>query len=134
MQEAFLGLHRRWQFLSSPDKALPYLRSSVLNGCRSARRRAGAGPPTTQQPPAPSAEPSAPSAEAAALVSDERRQVIAGLQRLPARQREALMLRFYLNLPDAQIAIQMGISQSTVRSTMHRALAALGVELTEASS
>ena len=44
---------------------------------------------------------------------------------LPARQREVLVLRFYLDLSEGQIAAQMGIGQSTVRSSAHRALATL---------
>lgn len=56
VQEAFLGLHRRWQLLSQPQKALPYLRSSVLNGCRSVRRVAARPqrPRISRQPIRPS--------------------------------------------------------------------------------
>jgi len=57
--------------------------------------------------------------------------VLAGLQRLPARQREALVLRFYLELAEPEIAQTMGISQGTVKSTTSRALAALGRILRE---
>ena len=57
--------------------------------------------------------------------------VIDALRHLPDRQRQALVLRFYLDLSDAQIARDMGISQGTVRSTTYRALAALGVALKE---
>jgi RNA polymerase sigma factor (sigma-70 family) len=52
--------------------------------------------------------------------------VLAALRRLPDRQREALVLRFYLELSEAEIAQAMGISQGTVKSTVSRALAALG--------
>jgi hypothetical protein len=45
VQEAFAGLHRRWGRLSDPAKAVFYLRSSVLNGCRTVLRRAGSAPP-----------------------------------------------------------------------------------------
>jgi RNA polymerase sigma factor (sigma-70 family) len=48
------------------------------------------------------------------------------LRRLPDRQREVLVLRFYLDEPETEIARVMGISQSTVRSTAHRALVKLG--------
>ena len=51
----------------------------------------------------------------------------------PDRQREALVLRFYLDLPDEEIARVMGIRQSTVRSTAHRGLEALGRDLRETS-
>ena len=52
--------------------------------------------------------------------------MLAALRRLPARQREALVLRYYLDLPEAEIAESMGISLGTVKSTVSRALAALG--------
>ena len=47
VQEAFAGLYRRWDKLSDPGKALPYVRSSVLNGCRSQLRRHGRAPAVT---------------------------------------------------------------------------------------
>ena len=53
--------------------------------------------------------------------------------RLPHRQREVLVLRFYSDLTDEQIARVMGIRQSTVRSAAHRALEALGQALRETS-
>jgi RNA polymerase sigma factor (sigma-70 family) len=71
-------------------------------------------------------DPPAESAEAAALVSEEHRQVITAIRGLPARQREALILRYYLDLNEEEIARSMGISRGTVKSTTSRALAALG--------
>jgi RNA polymerase sigma-70 factor (sigma-E family) len=125
VQEAFGGLYRRWDQLLDADRALQYVRSSVLNGCRSAlRRRRAQGIQAAHQP-------AAVSAETAALASEERREVMRALRRLPDRQREVLVLRFYLDQPEAAIAQAMGISQSTVRSTAHRALAALGRLLKE---
>ena len=125
VQDAFCGLYAHWSRLSDPGKALPYLRSSVLNGCRNQRRRrhrAGRGPTGWGN-----AEP----AESAVLLAEEHRQVLAGLQRLPARQREALVLRFYVDLAEPEIAQAMGISRGTVKSTTSRALAALGRILRE---
>ena len=126
VQDAFGGLYRRWDQLSDKERALQYLRSSVLNGCRSALRRlrrADVGG-VAQPPPAASAE-------AAVLTSEERREVMRALRLLPDRQREVLVLRFYLDQPEAAIAQAMGISQSTVRSTAHRALVKLGQLLGE---
>jgi RNA polymerase sigma-70 factor (sigma-E family) len=128
VQEAFTGLYRRWAELSDPAKALPYVRSSVLNASRSQLRRLGARPPGAGQAPPP-----AVSAEAAALSGEDRREVLNALRRLPGRQREVLVLRFYLDLPEPEIAAAMGIGPSTVRSTAHRALAALGRMLEEQS-
>jgi RNA polymerase sigma-70 factor (sigma-E family) len=123
VQEAFCGLYRRWQHLADPDKALPYLRASVLNGCRSVQRRTWRETQPHVLMPRDSVDPS--------LTSDERRVLIDAMRHLPDRQREALVLHFYLDMSDAQIASEMGISLGTVRSTTHRALVALGVALKE---
>ncbi len=132
VQEAFLGLYRRWPHLDDQAKALQYVRSAVLNGCRSALRSSR----NSQSGPAPETSahhPPASSAESAVLTAEERRQIIAALRLLPSRQREVLALRFYLDLPDDQIAAAMNIRQSTVRSTAYRGLTALGRALRESS-
>jgi RNA polymerase sigma-70 factor (sigma-E family) len=128
VQEAFTGLYRRWDHLASSDRALGYARSSVLNGCRSRlrarlrdQRLAASGPPA----------PDAASAEQAVLIGEEHAAVLAALRRLPTRQREALVLRYYLDLSEAEIATSMGIGKGTVKSTTSRALAALGRLLEE---
>jgi RNA polymerase sigma-70 factor (sigma-E family) len=127
VQEAFGGLYRRWDHVSDKDRALQYVRSAVLNGCRSAlRRRRGLDGGALD------AEHEV-SAEAAVLSGEERREVMRALRRLPDRQREVLVLRFYLDEPEAEIARAMGISPSTVRSTAHRALTKLGRLLGETS-
>ena len=129
VQEAFCGLYRRWHSLSDTGKALSYVRSSVINGCRTVlrrRRRQGGLDPSTGDPPGESAE-------AAALISEEHRRVLTAIRRLPARQREALVLRFYLDLDEEEIAASMRISRGTVKSTTSRALAALGRILGEQS-
>jgi RNA polymerase sigma-70 factor (sigma-E family) len=120
VQDAFCGLYRNWGRLADPSSALSYVRSSVLNGCRSVlRRRARGDLVTMYQPPTVSAE-------ASVLSREERQEVLSAVRRLPGRQREALVLRFYLDLPDPEIARVMGIRPSTVRSATHRALKALG--------
>ena len=125
VQEAFCGLYRRWDRLRDSTRAVYYLRSSVLNGCRSVlRHRSSRRGRTLEQPPALSAE-------AAVLGGEEREEVIRAVIGLPHRQREVLVLRYYCDLPDEQIASVMRIRQSTVRSTAHRALEALGRVLKE---
>jgi RNA polymerase sigma factor (sigma-70 family) len=99
----------------------------VLNGCRSLQRRR-AGPRTQPDDGQP-----AVSAEAAVITGEERREVMRALRRLPARQREALVLRYYLDLSAGEIAATMGIGPSSVRSATHRALASLGRMLRESS-
>ena len=130
VQEAFCGLYRRWHSLADTGKALAYVRSSVINGCRTVLRRRlrqrGADPVTGDQP--------GESAEAVALISEEHRQVLTAMQRLPSRQREVLVLRFYLDLDEAETAASMRISRGTVKSTTSRALAALGRILGEQQS
>jgi RNA polymerase sigma-70 factor (sigma-E family) len=121
VQDAFGALYRRWEHLADPDKAASYVRSAVLNGCRSelrrrirAERRAAPGP----------VAPDPVSAEVTDLI--ERWEMQAALMRLSARQREALVLRFYGELSEAEIAASMRISRGTVKSTTSRALRALG--------
>jgi RNA polymerase sigma-70 factor (sigma-E family) len=125
VQEAFCGLYRRWPHLSDPAKSLPYVRSAVLNGCRSVIRR------RSRQDGWTAAEPAAASAEYDALVGEEHRQVLQAVRTLPRRQREALMLRYFADLDVPEIARAMGISPGTVKSTTSRALAALGRQLRE---
>lgn len=128
VQDAYCGLYRRWRHLHDPSRALPYLRSAVLNGCRSQLRARGRA---RRQPPdglvlGGSVAASAASAEEDVLLAEEHREVLTALRGLPPRQREALVLRFYLGLDEPDIAAAMGISTGTVKSTTSRALAALG--------
>ncbi|HEX6527195.1 MAG TPA: SigE family RNA polymerase sigma factor [Streptosporangiaceae bacterium] len=125
VQDAFAGLYRRWHALSDTGKALSYVRSSVLNGARSALRQRARQPASPGDPAAESADPATESAETAALLSEEHREVLAAIRRLPDRQREALVLRYYLELDEEDIAQSMGISRGTVKSTTSRAIAAL---------
>ena len=130
VQEAFCGLYRRWDQLGDKGKALSYVRSATLNGCRSElrhriRNERRGSPPASRAGTA--------SAEHAALIGEEHDQVLGALRRLPDRQREALVLRFYLDLTEPEIAAAMGISHGTVKSTTSRALAALGRLLEEAA-
>jgi RNA polymerase sigma-70 factor (sigma-E family) len=123
VQEAFCGLYRRWAHLSDPAKSLPYVRSAVLNGCRTVIRR------RSRHDGRLAAEPAAASAEHDALLGEEHRAVIQGVRKLPPRQREALVLRYFMDLDVAEIAQSMGISPGTVKSTLSRGIAALGLML-----
>jgi RNA polymerase sigma-70 factor (sigma-E family) len=130
VQEAFCGLYRRWSTLADTGKAIAYVRSSVLNGCRTVLRRQTRARGRADSQPAP---PPGISAEAAAISLEERQQVLHALRRLPPRQREALVLRFYLDLSPEESAATMGIGPGSVRSAIHRGLESLGRMLQEQS-
>ena len=127
VQDAFLGLYRQWGALADPSRALAYVRSSVLNGCRTVLRR------NSRYKRIVLAEATFESAEARALAGEEHREVMAAIRKLPDRQREALVLRFYLGVCEEETARAMGISRGTVKSATSRALAALGRMLKEES-
>jgi RNA polymerase sigma factor (sigma-70 family) len=97
----------------------------VLNGCRTAIKR-------RSRPGIPAGRP-LESAEAAVLLGEEHRAVLAAIRRLPARQREALLLRYYVDLTEGQTAEAMRVSRGAVKSATSRALAALGRMLKEES-
>jgi RNA polymerase sigma-70 factor (sigma-E family) len=126
VQEAFLGLYRRWPALKDPERALAYARSSVLNGCRMALRAR-----FRRDKIAVAAPDDIESAEATALLGEASREVIAALGRLPARQREAVVLRYYLDMTENQAAQAMRVSRGTVKSATSRGLAALARLLKE---
>lgn len=127
VQEAFCGLYAAWNRLPSHDKIGGYLRVSVLNGCRSAIRR-------SRRIPWLGPLPTAASAEADAISGEERRAAVAAIRRLPPRQREALVLRYFADLSLNEIAQAMGVSTGTVKSTTARGLAALERMLREDES
>jgi RNA polymerase sigma-70 factor (sigma-E family) len=131
VQDAFLGLHRRWAHLADTDKALAYVRASVLNGCRLAYRRRARHDSVL---PAVLDLSEAASAEATALLAEEHREVLAALRRLPARQREAVVLRYYLDMTEHQAAQAMRVSRGTVKSATSRGIAALARLLNEDSA
>ena len=126
VQDAFLGLYRRWSALHDADKALGYLRSSVLNGCRSVHRVRFRRQGITLDAP-----PDSMSAEDIAVLGEANREVLAGIRRLPGRQRETLLCRFYLEMSEEETARAMGVSRGTVKSATSRAIAALGRMLKE---
>ena len=102
------------------EKALSYLRQSVVNRSRSVLRHR-----MVVDKNAPKPAPDMPSAEHGAIAALERSAVGAALRARPARQREALVLRYYGDLSEAQIASAMGISRGAVKSHTARAMAAL---------
>ena len=126
VQDAFLALYRRWPTLKDPDRALAYARASVLNGCRMVHRANSRHDGITLAAP-----DDTESAEETALLGEASREVLAALHRLPARQREAVVLRYYLDMTEDQAAQAMRVSRGTVKSATSRGLAALGRLLKE---
>ena len=125
VQEAFLGLYKRWSRLRNTGSAAGYLRTSVLNGCRTVLRS------RARRYDRSVAELPWESAEATALVGEECRHLLMAIRALPPRQREALVLRYYLDLSEEETARSMGIGRGTVKSATSRALAALGQRMQE---
>jgi RNA polymerase sigma-70 factor (sigma-E family) len=124
--DAFVALHRRWSGLQDPQAAHAYLRASVVNGSRSVRRHRDVEV-RHRQPGAP--EPAGP--EERAVRADEDARVMSALRRLPRRQQEVLVLRYYADASEAEIADALGISRGAVKSHAHRGVSALRQALTE---
>jgi len=124
VMDSFIAMHGAWRRLQDDEKALAYLRHSVVNRSRSVMRHR-----MVADRNAPKPAPDMPSAEQGALTLLERTAVVRALRSLPPRQREALVLRYYGDLSEAQIAAAMGISRGAVKSHTARAIASLRVVL-----
>jgi len=124
VQDAFVAMHGGWQRLRDTEKALAYLRQAVVNRSRSVLRHRTVVDKNLQKAP-----PDMPSAEHGAMVLLERHAVVAALRDLPDRQREAIVLRYYADLSEADIAATMRISRGAVKSHTSRGMAALRAAL-----
>lgn len=125
VQDVFAGL-LDGKRLREPDAALGYLRTGVVNRSRSALRRR-----KTVRAYTPPGEVPRDGPDDLALLGEEHREVLAALQALPARQREVLVLRYWSDLSEADIAETLGIARGTVKSAASRALATLERALEE---
>lgn len=127
VQEAFIRVHRSLGggAVRSP---LAYLRQTVINLARSEVRRR-----LVRLRHAPRPMPDAASAEEGAYAAISRQEVIRALRRIPARQREAVVLRYWADLPEAEIAELMGVSTGAVKGYISRAMSRLGLLLKESS-
>jgi RNA polymerase sigma factor (sigma-70 family) len=101
VQDAFAAVHSRWHMLPGTDAALAYLHRSVVRQSRSAPPRAAAD----------AGEPGS--------------AVVSALRALPARQREVMVLRYFADLPEAEIAAATGMSMAAVRNHAARAMSSL---------
>ncbi|MGA4668848.1 sigma factor-like helix-turn-helix DNA-binding protein [Propionibacteriaceae bacterium Y1923] len=102
VQEALLATHQRRRHFDTLEQAEVYLRVAVVNRTRAVRR---ADPPTTRT-----------------------QEILARVAALPQRQREVLVLRYFLGLGDPDIAATLGISRSAVASHGHRGVLAIGAQ------
>ena len=128
VQDAFIAMHDGWHRLKDTEKALAYLRQAVVNRSRSVLRHR-----VVVEKNAPKPAPDMPSAEHGAMALLERSAVIAALRDLPARQREAIVLRYYADLSEADIAAAMEISRGAVKSHTARGMASLKAALEQDS-
>jgi len=139
VQDAFVAMHRAWRHLPGCDKAVPYLRQAVVRRSRSrraARRCPGAARPGrgSARPGRGAWRPDAPTGGQRAISTQPApglaaAGLAAALRALPARQREALVLRYYADMPDSQIATAMGINARAVSSYVARGISSLRVPL-----
>jgi RNA polymerase sigma-70 factor (sigma-E family) len=120
VQEAFIRVHSARRRLRDPDKTLAYLRQTVVNLSRSTLRRRIMGLRLLQKP-----MPDAASAEEGAYDALERDELILALRGLQRRQREVLVLRYFSDMTEAQVADTLGISVGSVKAYGSRGLAAL---------
>jgi RNA polymerase sigma-70 factor (sigma-E family) len=120
VMEAFTSLYRRWTAIRDPAEAHRYVRSSVLNGARSQlrrrrlRRRHESGSPQQEA-----------ARDGHETNESDRSTVTQLLATLPYRQRQVLVLRYFVDLTEAQIAYELGVSPGSVKTHASRGLAAL---------
>lgn len=120
VQDAFEQLYRRWGSLRDPQAAVAYLNRSVVNGSRSRIRRRF----TERSFTFPDAG-TVDSAESLGVGNRQRDDLVAAVRDLPQRQREVIVLRYYLDLSEEQIAAWLGVSTGSVKKHAHRATATL---------
>ncbi|WP_051779697.1 RNA polymerase sigma factor [Streptomyces sp. NRRL S-241] len=121
VQDAFTALYRRHgEQITEVDNALGYLRTAVVNTSRSVLRRR-----RTVRAWTPPAAADIPSAEEHVVLDEAHREVLAALGRLTPRRRQVLVLRYWADLSEAEIAATLGISRGAVKSNASRGLDAL---------
>jgi RNA polymerase sigma-70 factor (sigma-E family) len=128
VQDAFAAMHDAWHRFGDPEEALAYLRQAVVNRSRSVLRHRIIADTNRSWAP-----PDMPSAERGALVLLESEAALAALRGLPVRQREAILLRYYADLSEDQIAAVMGISRGAVKNHTARGMAALRAAVEQAT-
>ncbi|MFE2168162.1 SigE family RNA polymerase sigma factor [Streptomyces sp. NPDC059447] len=129
VQEAFIRVHSARNRVRDRDKTLAYLRQTVVNLSRSALRRRILGLKLLSKP-----MPDMASAEEGAYDQLERDDLIRAMRGLQRRQREVLVLRYFADMTEAQVAETLGISLGSVKAYGSRGIAALRVAMEAAQS
>ena len=125
VQEAFLRTFAGWARIRQPERASWYLRTTVVNLCRSRMRRR-----TTEDRGNRTVWASARDVEWPGEHSEDVAAVLDAVRALPQRQREAVVLRYYEDLAEADIARILHCSTGTVKSQLSKARATLAGLLT----
>ncbi|MGW3311043.1 SigE family RNA polymerase sigma factor [Streptomyces sp. NPDC001073] len=126
---ALASTARRWSRLRDRHQPEIYVRRAIYHAQVDRFRLLSWGRKTVTD-----TLPDPPSAQGTALVDSvvQRQDIMAALRRLPRRQRAVIVLRYFEDRPDSEIAAIVGIAQGTVRSQTHKALASLRTTLAEA--
>jgi len=126
VQEGFIRLAGNASRIENPDRAAAYLRSIVINLCRDHNRR---GLVSLRHRP-PLVEPEV-SAEEQATLREDVREVVDAVRALPRRQRDCVVLRYYLDLSISEIADTLSLSVNSVKTHLQRGMRALESQLKE---
>ncbi len=124
VQEAFTRVYDRWSRVRRRNDPLPYIRRVVVNIARDGLRRR-----RTADRCRSATAPHVASAEAIAILDESRREVLDAVRGLRGRQRESVVLRYYLDCSTAETAAILGVSEGSVKTHLHRALAAMAKQL-----
>lgn len=124
VSEAFYRVYRKWKRIRDPHTALPYLRATVCNLVRT-RARHAAVVRRHNQPPVDEVT----SADIEVELREDQREVVKALTTLPMRQRQALVLRYWLDLTQTEVAEAMGISCGAVKTHISRGMASIQRQL-----
>ena len=123
-QEVLIRAYSRWDRIGCVDRPDLYVRKMILNEFLSWRRRSSRQPSVSSP-----AREFADSAPDHAQQYTEREALLGEVSKLPRRQRAVLVLRYYEDRGDAEIAELLGCTPATVRSHACRGLAALRMEM-----
>jgi RNA polymerase sigma-70 factor (sigma-E family) len=129
VQDSFVAVHRAWRKLMDSDRAVPYLHRSVVNRSRWALRHRATAEGLT-----PNLPPSTPATQQDVTTQLEPAALTAALRALPGRQREAVVLRYYADLPEPQIAAALGITTTAVSKHITQAMSSLRAVLPGATT